>query len=222
MLFRDRREAGERLADHVHLAAGEEAVVFALPRGGVPVAHALARRLRLPLDVLVVRKLGVPGREELAMGAIANGSVTVLNEGVIEGLSIAPGTVDAALRAERAELDRRVRLYRGECPGAQLAGRTAILVDDGIATGADMRAAVASLAKAAPRRIVVAAPVASWQAVEALDKVVDEVVCLHVPDVFRGVGWFYRDFRQTTDAEVMDLLADAGAHGPLAAVEGTA
>ncbi len=222
MLFRDRREAGERLADHVHLGAGEEAVVFALPRGGVPVAHALARRLRLPLDVLVVDTPGVPGRARLATGAIADGPVTVLDGGAITGLAIAPGTADALERAERADLARRSTPYREDRRRPELAGRTAIVVDDGIASGADMRAAVAALAQAGPLRIVAAAPVASWQAVEALDKVVDEVVCLHVPDVFRGVGWFYRDFSGTTDADVMGLLADARTLGPLAAVAGTA
>lgn len=208
--FRDRGEAGQVLAHELRAYAGrEDVIVLALPRGGVPVAFEVARTLQAPLDVFVVRKLGVPGHEELAMGAIASGGVLVLEPTVIEDLAIPPDVVaDVAAREEQERL-RREREYRGDRPEPDVRGRTVILVDDGLATGSTMRAAVAALRKLQPARIVVAVPVAAPSACADLAPEVDDIVCARTPEPFRSVGSWYLEFSQTTDDEVRELLARA-------------
>lgn len=208
--FRDRGEAGQLLA--AALAAGEtldHPVVLGLPRGGVPVAFEVARRLGAPLDVFVVRKLGVPGHEELAMGAIASGGVRVLNEDVIAGLGIRPEAVERVAANETRELQRRETLYRDGRPAIPVRGRSVVLVDDGLATGASMRAAVAALRQEAPRKVVVAVPVGAAETCAELRDEADRCVCLATPEPFYGVGLWYRDFAPTTDDEVRQLLAAA-------------
>jgi putative phosphoribosyl transferase len=208
--FRQRSEAGALLAEQLADQAGrEDVIVLALPRGGVPVGFEVARRLKAPLDVLVVRKLGVPGHEELAMGAIAAGGIEYRDESVIASLQVPPARVAEVVRRERAELARREKAYRGDRPFPPLAGRTVIVVDDGIATGATMRAAVRALQTRRPAAIIVAAPVASESAIQALAPEVTAVVTLLIPEAFFAIGQFYEDFGQTTDQEVKDLLARA-------------
>jgi putative phosphoribosyl transferase len=210
--FRDRTEAGRVLASYLAAYAGRlDVLVLALPRGGVPVAYEVARALRAPLDVFLVRKLGVPGREELAMGAIASGGVCVLNADVLRMLNIPPRVVDAVAARERRELARREQVYRDGRPPPEVRDRTAILVDDGLATGSTMRAAVAALRQEQPRRIVVAVPVASPDTCRELRREVDELVCAETPEPFFGVGWWYQNFSQTTDDAVHDLLTKANA-----------
>ena len=207
-LFRDRREAGRVLAEKLAAYANRpDVVVLALPRGGVPVAYEVARRLVAPLDVFVVRKLGVPGYEELAMGAVASGGVRVLNDQLVERLGIPEQLIDAVAARERQELARRERLYRGGSPPPDLRGRTVILVDDGLATGATMFAAIEALRKLNPARIVVAVPTASSDTCEEMKKKADEVICAITPEPFHAVGRWYQDFSQTTDEEVAELLA---------------
>jgi erythromycin esterase-like protein/adenine/guanine phosphoribosyltransferase-like PRPP-binding protein len=206
-LFRDRRDAGRLLADKLAAYANRpDVIVLALPRGGVPVAYEVARRLVAPLDVFVVRKLGVPGYEELAMGAVATGGVRVLNDELVERLGIPDQMIDAVAANERQELARRERLYRGGRPPPDVCGRTVILVDDGLATGATMFAAIEALRKLTPARIVVAVPTASPDTCEEMKKKADEVICAITPEPFHAVGRWYRDFSQTTDEEVADLL----------------
>ncbi|HEU4620478.1 MAG TPA: erythromycin esterase family protein [Gammaproteobacteria bacterium] len=206
--FRNRREAGRRLAAHLTAYANRpDVLVLALPRGGVPVAFEVARALKAPLDVFLVRKLGVPGYEELAMGAIATGGVRVLNEEVVKGLDIPDYLIDAVAAKEQEELRRRERLYRGSRPLPDIRGRTVILVDDGLATGATMLAAVKALRQQQPARIVVAVPTAAADTCEKLRAEADEVICAITPTPFYGVGRWYEDFSQTTDQEVRDLLA---------------
>jgi predicted phosphoribosyltransferase len=208
--FRDRYHAGRVLAERLAGYAGRsDVVVLALPRGGVPVAFEIAAALGAPLDVFLVRKLGVPGHEELAMGAIASGGVRVLNEDVVGVLAIPDAQIERVAAAEAEELARRARDYRDDLPPPDLRARTVILVDDGLATGSTMRAAVAALGAQAPARIVVAVPVAAAAACESFRPLVDEVVCAVVPDAFRAVGLWYDDFSPTTDAEVRDLLSRA-------------
>jgi predicted phosphoribosyltransferase len=209
MYFKDRRDAGKRLAGKLAGYRDSGALVLALPRGGVPVACEIARALSLPLDLMLVRKLGVPGHEELAMGAIANDNVEVLNDSVLRSLAIPPEVVARVAERERVELERRNLAYRAGKPPPALAGRVVILVDDGVATGADMRAAAEAAARQAAAKIVVAVPVASSDAVRMLREVADEVVCLATPEPFGGVGLYYADFSQTPDAEVKRLLAEA-------------
>jgi putative phosphoribosyl transferase len=212
--FRDRTEAGRVLAPYLAAYAGQPNVlVLALPRGGVPVASEVARALRAPLDVFLVRKLGVPGREELAMGAIASGGVCVLNADVLRMLNIPPRVVDAVAARERRELARREQAYRDGRPPPEVRDRTVILVDDGLATGSTMRAAVAALRQEQPRRIVVAVPVASPDTCRELRREVDELVCAETPEPFFGVGWWYQNFSQTTDDSVHDLLTKANTEG---------
>jgi erythromycin esterase-like protein/predicted phosphoribosyltransferase len=207
-LFRDRRDAGRVLAEKLAAYANRpDVIVLALPRGGVPVAHEVARRLVAPMDVFVVRKLGVPGHEELAMGAVATGGVRVLNDQLVERLGIPEQMIDAVAARERQELARRERLYRGGRPPPDLRGRTVILVDDGLATGATMFAAIEALRKLNPARIVVAVPTASPDTCEEMKKKADEVICAITPEPFHAVGRWYRDFSQTTDEEVAALLA---------------
>ena len=184
-------------------------IVLALPRGGVPVAYEVARALKAPLDIFIVRKLGLPGHEELAIGAIASGGVRVLNDDIVQALKIPQTMIDTVTGREQQELERRERAYRGDRPGPEMRGRTVILIDDGLATGASMRAAVAALRLQNPARIVVGVPTAAPQTCEALRPEVDEIVCAMTPEPFYGVGRWYEDFSQTTDEEVRALLEEA-------------
>ncbi len=205
--FQDRFEAGRFLADRLFAYAGERATsVLALPRGGVPVAFEIARALVCPLDVFVVRKVGVPGYEELAMGAIATGDARVLNDDVIARLAIPMAVVEAAAAEAKRELLRRERSYRRGLPPVEIGGRTAILVDDGLATGATMRAAVLALRQSRPARVVVAVPVAAPETCAQFRTEVDDLVCGLTPDPFGAVGRWYASFRQITDGEVTALL----------------
>src|SRR5213594_593344 len=206
--FRDRREAGQLLATKLTAYANRpDVLVLALPRGGVPVAYEVARALNAPLDIFLVRKLGVPGYEELAMGAIATGGVRVLNDQLVGGLRIPDYIVDEVAASEQQELARRERLYRGDRPAPDVRGRSVILVDDGLATGATMLAAVKALRQQQPARIVVAVPTASPETCEQLRAEVDDIICAITPEPFHAVGLWYEDFSQTTDEEVRDLLA---------------
>lgn len=207
MRFRDRSEAGQLLARILERYKGRDGVlVLGLPRGGVPVAYEVARALHLPLDVFIVRKLGVPGHEELAMGAVATGGVRNLNQSVIKQLNIPPAAIEEATVRALMELQRRERLYRGDRPPLDVAGQTVIVIDDGLATGATMRAAVASLRHQNPAKIVVAVPIGAAETCTDLHSVADEVVCPATPVEFYAVGLWYEDFDQTTDAEVTDLI----------------
>jgi predicted phosphoribosyltransferase len=206
--FADRRQAGTVLANRLRQFAGRSGVVLlALPRGGVPVGYEVARALGAPLDVFVVRKLGLPGHPELAMGAIASGGVRVLNEDVLESMAVSQAAIDAVTRAEELELERRERAYRDGRPLVPVEGRVVILVDDGLATGSTLRAAVLAVRRLHPARVVVAVPVGAWQTCQELRDVADDVVCAFTPEPFRAVGLWYADFSQTTDAEVRQLLA---------------
>ena len=208
--YRNRFEAGRQLGgDLLLFASRPDVIVLALPRGGVPVGYEVARALHAPLDVFLVRKLGVPGHEELAMGAIASGDIVVLNGDVIELLHIPQSEIDAVIARERQEMARRDREYRDGRPPSQVRDMVPILVDDGLATGSSMLAAVRALRQEQPAQIVVAVPVASREAVELLRGEGAEVVCPATPEPFYGVGWWYQDFAQTTDAEVRELLARA-------------
>jgi predicted phosphoribosyltransferase len=210
MQFRDRRDAGKKLAGElVEYAGRTDVLVLALPRGGVPVAYEVAVALNVPLDVFIVRKLGLPGREELAVGAIASGGIRVLNEDVVGLLNVPQDVISVVARRELQELQRREQMYRGERPGPDVRDRTIILIDDGLATGASMRAAIAGLRAQHPARIVVAVPTASKEACEGLRGEVDQMVCGMTPEPFYGVGKWYEDFRQTTDEEVRVLLEEA-------------
>jgi predicted phosphoribosyltransferase len=205
--FRNRREAGQRLAGELHAYAGRtDIIVLALPRGGVPVGYEVAITLGAPLDVFVVRKLGLPGHEELAMGALASGGVRVLDEELIRVARVSDTEINRVTAAEEAELERRERRYRGDRPFPDLRGKTAILVDDGLATGSTMRAAVTALRVEGPSRIVVAVPVAAAETCDALRSIADEVICAVMPEPFHAVGLWYDDFSQTTDDEVHELL----------------
>jgi predicted phosphoribosyltransferase len=206
-LFRDRAEAGQFLAQKLRrYARRPDVLVLGLPRGGVPVAYEVARELQAPLDVCLVRKLGVPGHEELAMGAISSGGVRVLNDDIIEALQILPEMIEEVTSEERHELERRERLYRDDRPAPEVRGRIVVLIDDGLATGSTMRAAVAGLRQRQPGRIVVAVPVGAADTCAEFKEIADEVICARTPDPFLAVGLWYGDFSQTTDAEVRALL----------------
>jgi putative phosphoribosyl transferase len=208
--FRDRTDAGRELARELARYAGApRTLVLALPRGGVPVAYEVAEALGLPLDVFVVRKLGVPHHEELAMGAIATGDTIVLNDDVVQAFGVREHELDQVIETERRELDRRERSYRGDLPPLDVRGATVILIDDGLATGATMRAAIAALGRQAPERIVVAVPTAAAETCAELRAHVDEVVCAFTPEPFQAVGLWYEDFSQNTDEEVHELLERA-------------
>jgi len=210
--FHDRADAGRHLAvELADYANRPDVLVLGLPRGGVPVAFEVAQSLGAPLDVFVVRKIGVPGHEELAMGAIATGGVRVVNRDVVEELRIPQEVFDAVARIEQQELERRERAYRGDRPPPDVRGRTVILIDDGLATGSTMRAAIAALRRLGPARIVVAVPTAAAETCDALRGEVDDVVCAVTPTRFYAVGLWYEDFSQTTDEEVHDLLEQARA-----------
>src|SRR4030088_3477763 len=215
MYFRDRREAGRQLAQHLAAYANRpDVLVLALPRGGVPVAYGVARALHAPLDVFLVRKLGLPGHEELAMGAVASGGVRVLNRDVVEQLNIPDEVIDAVARRELQELERRERAYRGDRPFPEVRGKTVILVDDGLATGSTMRAAAEALRQQGTARLVVAVPAGSPETCDEFRDEVDEVVCAITPEPFYAVGLWYDDFSQTTDDEVRGLLAAASREEP--------
>src|SRR4051794_19409158 len=220
--FRDRTEAGRFLGEGLRDRAAPEAVVLGLPRGGVPVAAEVARALGAPLDVFVVRKLGTPGHEELAMGAIASGGVRVLNDDVIAAASITPGTLGRITAREEAELARREERYRQGRPPLPIEGRTVILVDDGMAPGSSMRAALDAVRLRHPIQVVAAIPVGAAQTCAALkaEGVADDVICVSTPEPFVAVGLWYRDFRPTTDEEVSDLVAAAGDSVPSVQPEG--
>jgi predicted phosphoribosyltransferase len=212
MLFRDRAEAGRVLASKLMQYAGRpDVLVLGLPRGGVPVAFEVARALHAPLDVFLVRKLGLPGQQELAMGAIATGGVRVLNEDVVQTLGVPEEEIEAVAAQEQEELRRREHAYRGDRPAPQVRGRTIILIDDGLATGSTMRAAVAALRQQEPARIVVAVPVGAPETCAELQHVADEAICARTPEPFYAVGLWFQDFSQTTDEEVHDLLERAAA-----------
>lgn len=203
----NRREAGRALAGLLRSHADTPALVLALPRGGVPVAFEIADALHLELDLLLVRKLGTPGQRELAMGAIASGGARVLNPEIVDTLRISDAAIEETEREARRELERREQAYRGDRPPPQVAGRTVIIVDDGLATGATMRAAIAALRQLGPQRIVVAVPVAPVDTIAELEQEADEVVCPATPWPFSAIGQFYRNFGQVSDDEVRELLA---------------
>ncbi len=210
MLFENRAEGGRALAARLrHYAGRSDVLVLALPRGGVPVGYEVARALDAPLDVFLVRKLGVPGHEEYAMGAIASGGVRFLDDEVVRQLGISPLAVERVAQAEQLELERRERAYRGSKPEPAVEGRTVILVDDGLATGSTMRAAVEALRRQKPKSLVIGAPVGAPETCAELASEVDEIVCAETPRPFRAVGLWYRSFPQTTDEEVHELLARA-------------
>jgi predicted phosphoribosyltransferase len=222
--FRNRTEAGRLLALKLTAYANRpEVVVLALPRGGVPVAYEVARALNAPLDVFIVRKLGVPGYEELAMGAVASGGVRVINEPLVAALRIPDYVIEAVAAWEQQELARRERVYRDDRPPLDVQGKTVILIDDGLATGATMQAAVKALRQQQPGRMVVAVPTASPETCDAIRAEVDEIICAITPEPFYAVGFWYEDFSQTTDEEVRELLARSAAETrPAAATEARA
>src|SRR6266568_1331056 len=214
MIYRNRSEAGKHLATRLKKYANrDDLLVLALPRGGVPVGFEVAKQLHLPLDIFLVRKLGVPGHEELAMGAIATGGVRVLNEDVVDYLRIPGEVIEAVAADELRELERRERAYRDNRPEPDVRAKTVILIDDGLATGSTMRAAAAALRQQNPARIVVAVPVSASQTCNEYRMGVDEIICASTPEPFMGVGQWYLDFSQTTDEEVRELLTKADAVG---------
>jgi predicted phosphoribosyltransferase len=208
--FKDRTEAGKKLARQLSKYGGrDDVVVLGLPRGGVPVAFEIARSLQAPLDVFVVRKLGAPANPELAMGAIASGGVQVMNQDVIRGMNSSEEAIERVIDTERKELEKRQEIYRGARPKVDLENKVVILIDDGLATGATMRAAVDALRERAPQKIVVAVPTAPPETCSAFEERADEVICLTTPELFFGVGGAYRDFSQTSNDQVRDLLEKA-------------
>ena len=210
MFFQDRSEAGRLLAEQLRKYQNQpDVLVLALPRGGVPVAYEVAKALNAPFDVFMVRKLGVPGHEELAMGAIASGGIRVLNEDVMRQLNIPTWVIDAVAVREQKELERREHLYRGDRPAPNIEGKTVIVVDDGLATGSSMKVALSALQKQQPKKLVVAVPIAPRDTCERVREVADEVVCAMTPEPFMAVGTWYRRFDQTTDDEVRELMKPA-------------
>lgn len=210
MLFENRTHAGQELAKKLSEYANcDDVLVLALPRGGVPVAYEVAKALHAPMDVFLVRKLGVPGHEELAFGAVASGGVRVLNRAVVKSEAVSDAEIEATSQAELKELERRERAYRDNLPKPQVKERTVILVDDGLATGASMRAAVLALREQQPTKIVVAVPTASAKTCDEFRDQVDDIICAVTPEPFYAVGLWYQDFSQTSDEEVRELLARA-------------
>ena len=211
-IFNDRVDAGRKLAKELSKYANRsDVLILALPRGGVPVAFEVAKELNVKMDIFIVRKLGVPGNEELAMGAIASDNIRVLNEDVVSSFQIPERVIDKVAENELRELERRERIYRGDRPKPEISGLTVILIDDGLATGATMRAAAAALKTKNPAKIVVAVPTAARDTCEFFGREVDEVICVATPEPFYGVGAWYEDFSQTTDKEVCELLDKARA-----------
>ena len=208
-IFVDRAAAGRRLAERLARYRDEDPIVLALPRGGVPVGAEVARSLGAPLDVFVSRKLGAPGQPELGIGAVAQGGTRILNKDIVEQIGIPQEYLEEVTRRELVEVDRRLRLLRGERPEPEIRDRTAILVDDGLATGVTARAAARALRERGPRRLVLAVPVCPPRTARLLAPEVDDLVCLHMPQDFYAVGLWYRDFEQTTDDEVVELLHGA-------------
>src|SRR5215210_5124358 len=207
--FRNREDAGRRLAERLVRYRDERPIVFALPRGGVPVGYQVARALDAPLDVFVARKLGAPGQPEFGIGAVSVGGVRILNEDIVRRLGIPEDYLERVTQRETAEVERRLRHFRGDRPEPTIRGRTVILVDDGLATGVTARAAVAALRQREPRRLILAAPVCAAQTAELLAPEVDELVCLEAPPDLGAIGFWYRDFAQTPDEEVIELLERA-------------
>jgi predicted phosphoribosyltransferase len=211
MIFKNRRDAGRQLAAALHEYEGlDDLLVLALPRGGVPVAYEVAEALQAPLEVFVVRKLGVPGREELAMGAVASGGVHYLDGGMLDALDISQDEVEEVLQRELRELERREQAYRDHRPPPDPEGKTVILIDDGVATGSTMVAGISALKREQPAALVVAVPVAARSTAERLAALADDFVCLHAPETFIAVGQWYEDFDQTTDEQVRELLNQHG------------
>lgn len=210
--YRSRHEAGQLLATLLADVSGrDDLLVLGLPRGGVPVAYEVALALGAPLDAYIVRKLGVPGQEELAMGAIASGHVQVLNDDIINDLRIGPEAIDAVVALERQEIARRERLYRGDRPAPDVENRTVVLVDDGLATGTTMLAAVRAVRQLHAREVIVAVPVGPASVPRTFERLADRIICAHMPKPFSAIGQWYEDFSATTDAEVQALLAGAAA-----------
>jgi predicted phosphoribosyltransferase len=214
--YKNRADAGRTLAQMLRprYSGRSDLLILGLPRGGVPIAYEVAQTLNAPLDVFLVRKLGVPGHEELAFGAVASGGVRVLNKDVVSALHLPPESIEHVTRQETEELARRERAYRDDRPFPEVAGQTVILIDDGLATGATMRAAVQALRKMQPARLVAAVPVASPDTCAAFEEEVDEIVCARTPQPFIAVGYWYDDFSATTDEEVRRLLNHSGSHLP--------
>ena len=213
--FRNRAEAGSLLAQKLERYKDMAGVlVLGLPRGGVPVANAVAVALNAPLDMILVRKLGVPGQEELAMGAIASNGIQILNDPIIQYMGIPESEVEAVIKRETQELRRREREYRGVRPSVEIPGKTVIVVDDGLATGSTMKAAIAALRSQNPARIIVAVPTASPETCQELKSTADEIVCAITPEPFYAVGFSYEDFEQTTDSEVRALIQTAATRSP--------
>ncbi|MFT3893037.1 MAG: phosphoribosyltransferase [Anaerolineales bacterium] len=212
-LFYDRKDAGQKLAEKLlEYANREDVVVLALPRGGVPVAYEVAQALNAPLDIFLVRKMGLPGHEELAMGAIASGGARVINKDVLRMFSVPEGLIEAVARRELKELERREHLYRGDRPMVDVQNRTVILIDDGLATGASMHAAIKGLRNQHPARIVVAVPTGAEETCKAFEHEVDEIICATTPEPFYGVSKWYENFSQTSDEEVQSLLVASAWH----------
>ena len=207
--FRDREDAGRRLAKRLARYRDEDSVVFALPRGGVPVGYEVARALKAPLDVFIARKLGAPNQPELGIGAVTQDGLRVLNEGIIREIGIYEEYIERIAAEETKEAERRLKLFRGERPEPEVRERTAILVDDGIATGVTTRAAIEVLRRGDPRRLVLAVPVCAARTVESLRKEADELICLEAPSDLMAIGLWYRHFEQTSDEEVIELLERA-------------
>ena len=205
-IFTDRRDAGRQLAGALSGYRDEDAVVLALPRGGVPVGYEVAQALNIPLDVFVARKLGAPGQPELAIGAIAPGGVRILNDGVVRELGVSEGWIETAAEKELAEIERRMRRFRNARPEPEVCGRTVILVDDGVATGMTVRAAIRAIREKAPRRIVLAVPVCADVTADSLASEVEDLVCLQAPDDLWAIGLWYDNFHQLDDEEVVELL----------------
>ena len=215
MLFKTRKEAGQRLtSDLKEYANRPDVIVLGLPRGGVPVAYEVARGLNAPLDVWLVRKLGAPGHEELAMGAIASGDTRILNKDVVRSLDVSKQAIDKVAAKEQQELERREKAYRGDLPPLELRDRTVLLVDDGLATGASMHAAAVALRQHDPKEIVAAVPVAAPETCQEFKIKVDKIICSETPQPFYAVGLWYDKFDQTTDQEVRDLMQRAASQQP--------
>jgi putative phosphoribosyl transferase len=208
MIFKNRTEAGRLLAKRLaaRYAGRKDVIVLGVPRGGVPVAFEVATALKAPLDIFLSRKLGVPGQEELAFGALASGGVRVLDRDIVDAVNLSEAEIEQITKTVQRELDRRQRVYRGTRPALQLLGKAVVLIDDGIATGSSMRAAIRALREAKPQRIVAAVPVAPLQTYSTMASEVDDFVCIYTPESFYAIGEFYEDFSQVTDVEVTELL----------------